>query len=346
MDVSVSSQGATAELSEIGYPLVPRFTALDAESPLRRSLRFVTLPFTTSFRVKHPAARTLVFGSRKSVSRPGNEVPLEPKALWDWAQEWSHLVHKPVPIVVSVDGTFTSYFADSPVVTASHSTSTHRARGRGRLLAVGSNLGLEPLHYDTILDPALDLMTIGSNMDEFRVQLADATRRFENWKTSLDRLRPELGSPHTSTRIFLRNALDWLIENEELRDITAKLIPTSRLDINPHKDRGWPARIRAFAIASGPGLLLLFGLLVWLSRRRRRAWIARTMGEASAAQDESMAEPNAEGQEQHVTLEAAPPELATTALHDTDPSMTIPDFGPLLDTDETPGADPDAKSET
>ena len=79
---------------------------------------------------------------------------------------------------------------------------------------------------------------------------------------------------------LLRNSLDWLVQAKELDNVAVKLLPTAALDINPRKDRGWPARIRAIAIGAGPLLLLLVGLLVWLTKKRRRKWVVDAVKKA------------------------------------------------------------------
>ena len=84
----------------------------------------------------------------------------------------------------------------------------------------------------------------------------------------------------TGTPRFFRNSLDWLVQGKELDNVGVKLLPTATLDINPRKDRGWPSRIRAIAIGAGPLLLLIVGLLVWLTKKRRRKWIVEAVKKA------------------------------------------------------------------
>jgi hypothetical protein len=70
------------------------------------------------------------------------------------------------------------------------------------------------------------------------------------------------------------------------------------------------------------------------------------MGPISAPQHKDSAEPTAEPQELGPKAQAAPLEPENTGVDDTDPSMTIPDFGPMDGIDEAPEEQEDPESKT
>jgi ABC-type transport system involved in multi-copper enzyme maturation permease subunit len=271
MAYTLKNQGVSTDVDTIGYPLLPFFTAFDSKHPVARGISHVILPYATELTLDTEHTEALMLGSRKSVRGEAESMPLDPKELWTWAQEKSKDSHAPVPVAATRQGRIDSYFKKPLVIpTSDGKNPSHILRGQGRLMVVGSGLGFEPLHHDTIIVPTIDLMDIAKDPERHKFMLKAALVRYSNWTTAHDRLQPILGSTWSSTRRFMRHCLDWLVQEKELKHIAIKLLPTATLDINPQNDHGWPARIRAIAIGAGPGLLLFIGLLVWLMKRRRK----------------------------------------------------------------------------
>lgn len=273
MKLRVKKQGITSSLDSVGYPLFPRLTALDESHTTLRSIHHLTLPWVTTLRLTNEQAKPLVLSTRNPVTRPANVLPLDPQSLWRWAQDAQATQGDPVAVVALREGRFESYFKTPPETAEGPDFGPHAATGKGRLLVVGSSLGLKPLHADTIISPGLSLAGIAANPGPVEAELSTATKRLHQWRAAMDQQQPQLASEWSETRVFLRTVLDWMVEEEPLRDIDPKILRPKRLDINPHKDHGWPGKIRAFAIGSGPAFLLIIALMSWLLRRRRRRWI-------------------------------------------------------------------------
>jgi ABC-type transport system involved in multi-copper enzyme maturation permease subunit len=282
MSYTLKREGASTDVDTIGYPLLPFFTTFDSKHPVVRGIGHVILPYATELVLDAEHTEPLMLGSRKSVRGNAASMPLDPQELWKWAQEESKDSHAPLPVAATRQGRIDSYFKKNlDESNPEAGTASHILRGQGRLMVVGSGLGFEPLHHDTIIPPTIDLRDIIKDPERHKYMLKAALERFSNWNTAHARLEPILGETWSGTRRFLRHSLDWLVQEPKLKGVTITLLPTSTLDINPQNDHGWPARIRAIAIGAGPGLLLFIGLLVWLMKRRRQKRIVAIVKKAT-----------------------------------------------------------------
>jgi len=281
MKYTLANQTGNTEVDNIGYPLLPTLTTFNEKHPVARGTAYVTLPYATVLKLSHPKAQPLLLSSRKAVEAEAGSIPLDPQKLWEWSQSRSTASHEPSPVAATLEGRLDSYFKKAPPGGPEGKTKKqHILRGQGKLLVVGSNLGFEPLHHDTIFGPDIKLTNISKDPERHKYLLKNALMRFANWTNAMDRLEPVLGPSWTGTTRFFRNSLDWLVQDKEMNNVDIKLLPTATLDINPHNDRGWPARIRGIAIGAGPALLLFVGLLVFLTKRRRRQWIVGAVKKA------------------------------------------------------------------
>ena len=114
MEYVLDNQGGPKAVDAIGYPLIPTITMFDEKHPIARGTEYVNLPFATSLKTTHPKAEAVLLSSRKAVEADPSKIPLDPKILWDWAQDESTRSHDPFTVAVSVEGRLDSFFKKPP----------------------------------------------------------------------------------------------------------------------------------------------------------------------------------------------------------------------------------------
>jgi hypothetical protein len=145
-----------------------------------------------------------------------------------------------------------------------------RDKGTGRLLVIGSNMGLEDLSTDTIFE-GFSVAKLGDNalqnIDEFRGYGA----RYQNWQVRLRQIQHLI----FENLQFVFNALDWSVQQDALVELRSKQYVRRPLE---QTDEGARAAIRFYGIAGGPLIVVLLGFFYWLYQRARRQRIALVAG--------------------------------------------------------------------
>lgn len=284
------------QAQEFPYPLVPTFDDLDREDPLVRATSTVTLPFTTTLALAPKTGETLtalVRSSKGAFTTTDAALRLEPGAQLaapkDGPAAKLDPVGAPAAVVAVASGTLPSHFAgkDAPVapekkpdpmnpepnkdddavkdvVAGAHPKLDSGAAGR--VLVVGSNLGLEPLSRDVIF-AGFDLASISGDNFDFIEQFRQYQANFQNWSNQVQQVQHTLGE----NLQFLSNALDWSIQRDALVELRAKQIIARPLATSADGDHGM---LQAAAILVAPLLFLLGGLAYLLRRRSRQRRLA------------------------------------------------------------------------
>jgi len=171
-------------------------------------------------------------------------------------------------------GTFTSAFAGKPVPSRPDEGEKgpnrpqpapverpFRERGEGRLLVVGSTLGLENLSTDKVFD-GFKLSDLSSGNADFFLKLKDYVAAFQNWQVRLAQVSPIV----QANLDFIYNCLDWGVQNEALVDIRSKGMV--RRPIVEVSSTGQTA-IALSVILGVPLLFVLGGAIRFATRRRK-----------------------------------------------------------------------------
>jgi len=263
---------------EYPYPLLPTFTDLDRSHVLVKRLSAVTLPYASTLTVTDAArndpARQVVelIKTSKEATASTESVELSPPYLV--RQLPSLAPNGPKAVAVAIKGEFPSFFAGRPIperpearkdrdapAPAKPADRPFVAKGTGRLLVVGSNLGLENLSSEKVFD-GFNLGQLTTGKADFFLQLKDYIANFQNWQLRLTQVSPIL----QANLDFLFNSLDWGIQNEALVDIRSKGYVKRPIQA---VSQGARTAIEASLIVGLPLLFALAGLLRTVSRRRR-----------------------------------------------------------------------------
>lgn len=260
------------------YPLLPTFTTFNPEHPLVSGLSSVTLPYvspidTTKAVEKGLQATWLVKSDEKAVARSSN-IPVLPPELLEAMQTWDP--GGPYDVVVAVAGTFESAFKgqEKPGAAATaegegdaapkkeDALAKRRDSGEGRLLVIGSGLGLENLSAERVFE-GFDMSELAQGGFEFIEKSRDWAARYQNWRWRLQ----QLGETLEDSVLVLQNVLDWSVQNEALLAIRAKGDVRRPL---AQVSEGEQRVLKYAGILAAPVLFLLFGFVRWQIRRRRR----------------------------------------------------------------------------
>lgn len=136
-------------------------------------------------------------------------------------------------------------------------------QGAGRVLVVGSNLGLLPLSTDAIFEGFNIGMIAGQgggieNFEKFRGYQVN----YQNWSMRIGQVQHTL----QSNLQFLQNVLDWSVQREGLAELRSKQYAPRPLSVMEGGDR---SVIKAIGLLLPALLFLGFGAL-WMLRRRAR----------------------------------------------------------------------------
>jgi ABC-type uncharacterized transport system involved in gliding motility auxiliary subunit len=258
------------------YPLLPVLNTFDDTSPLVRSVASLSLPYTTHLELSPPEGvevTALVSTSPAAVTVTDPAFPVEPNAQTGRLATMEG--SGPLVVAATSTGTFSSYFKgkeapsdpspepakDGDAETPQHSADTRRDAGEGRILVIGSNLGLEPLGRDTIFE-GFDL----TMLTEQNFEIMDTARQWvanlQNWEVRLGQVQHTL----SDNLQFLFNVLDWSIQQEGLVEIRSKQYARRPLKQLDESEQGV---IKAVGIGLVPLLFILFGIGRTFMRRAR-----------------------------------------------------------------------------
>ena len=289
------------------YPMLPMVNDFDNEDPLVRSVSTLTLPFSSSLVLSEGGAVTaLIRTTPEAVTTTDMAFPLLPDEQVQRVEGQVNQEPKPLVLAAVAQGEFSSYFdgkdrkvptlkakADdegkpgkdkvaakpsaNPVVTPD---AIHKPSGVGRVLVIGSNMGLEALSVDVILkgfSPALVADNALQHIDKIRQYGAN----WRNWQTRLGQIEHLIVDPKRKrfgeSLQFIFNALDWSIQNDALVALRSKNLdrrPLNQVSVTRR------ATYRFLGIALGPILVLLLGLGMWFIRRQKKLRVAKLAGAA------------------------------------------------------------------
>lgn len=252
---------------EFPYPLLPTFMDLDRSHVLVRRLASITMPFATVVGVTEEARLNpaleiteLVKSSKEAIATNEN-FPLSPPQLVRYVATMKP--NGPVPVAVVLKGEFTSYFKDKPVPQREEDAKTpekpKRDSGSGRLLVVGSNLGLENLSTEKVFE-GFNLGQLTSGNADFFTKLKTYVANFQNWQLRLSQLAPII----QDNLDFIFNCLDWGVQKEALVDIRSKSgIKRPIVTLSPAAQTALALGL----IVGLPAAFALFGLIRFASRK-------------------------------------------------------------------------------
>ncbi len=257
------------------FPLFPTFFALNQEHALVRGLSHLTLPYAAALDTSLAEAAGhevawLIRSSKDAVARAG-EFPLLPPQLVEMTR--SAEGEGPFDVAVYVAGEFASHFEgrEEPRFEGSEiveededmlAAARRLQRGDGRLLVIGSHLGLENLSTERVFE-GFDLAQLSSGGMDFLEGLHLYMARYQNWRLRIQ----QLGRVLQDTVRFLPNVMDWAVQNEELVSIRSKGFIHRPLR---QTTEGQRRALRYTGILAAPLLFSLFGLIRWQVRKRRK----------------------------------------------------------------------------
>lgn len=261
---------------EFPYPLLPTFTDLDSSHVLVRRLANVTLPFVSTLKISDAVrnnpeieATELIRSSRDAVAT-SDSLEISPPRL---IKQLSLMQpNGPHTVAVVLKGKFKSYFEGKEIPKRPEKKEDDRfpkpkpvdrpfrAEGTGRLLVVGSDLGLENLSARKVFE-GFEMSQLTSGSADFFFKLKDYITNFQNWQLRLSQIAHVI----QSNLDFLFNCLDWGIQEEALVEIRSKgLVRRPIATISA----GAETAISLAYIIGLPLVFILFGVTRFISRRR------------------------------------------------------------------------------
>lgn len=278
--VQVQKQGQFTLQSQrnFRYPLLPTFTDLDTSHVLVRRLAHVTLPFTSTLGVTDTArakpeieAIELIRSSEDAVAT-AESLELSPPRL---LQQLSTMRPTgPHAVAVVLKGTLQSFYEGKEVPKRPEASDKDderfpkpkpvdrpfRAQGSGRLLVVGSDLGLENLSARRVFE-GFEMSQLASGTADFFLKLKDYISNYQNWQLRLTQIAPIV----QANLDFLFNCLDWGLQEEALADIRSKGLVRRPLQT---VSAGTQTVLSLGLIVGVPALFVLAGLARFVSRRK------------------------------------------------------------------------------
>ena len=272
------------------YPILPVFSEMDTSSPLVRAVASITLPYAGSLELTQADGRettALITSSKDVVAVTEASFPVEPSA--QMAEVNGSAASGPMVVAAVTLGSLTSYFAGKDAPTAptakpeaddaedspKDQEATRLDKGEGRVLVIGSNLGLEDLSPGSIF-PDFDLGALTNGSFEVVEQFKGWAANLQNWEVRLGQIQHTL----PDNIQFLFNVLDWSIQKEALVEIRSKQYQRRPLEQLEEDEQGL---VKLAAIAGAPLLFILFGLLRYLARRSRKRRLVAVTREGSAS---------------------------------------------------------------
>ncbi|MBL6975451.1 MAG: Gldg family protein [Deltaproteobacteria bacterium] len=263
------------------YPLLPTFSELDRTHVLVRRLASVTLPYVSTLALTEAASKDpdleTVELIRSSDGAVATDQPLRlapPELL---QQLGSLEPNGPHTVALVLAGGFKSFFQGKEVPARPEKPAADprdpkppepdpvdrpfRDGGNGRLLVIGSDLGLENLSSERIFE-GFNMGQLTSGTADFFMKLKDYMANFQNWQLRLSQISPII----QANLDFLFNCLDWGVQNEALVDIRSKGFVRRPID---SLSTGVRTAITLGLVVGLPALFILGGVLRFATRRKR-----------------------------------------------------------------------------
>ena len=235
-----SKQGFFNMTQQVQFPYFPRILTFNPDHVITRDLQALQTFYpssvdTTLAAAKGYEAQALMYSSEYSIRESGPMLYLDPmrkRTARDFPE-------KNVPVAAIVKGKFTSYFAESgppakPVVAAEGE------------------------------DNAADVTIETDAAADFKAE-ADEENRLLVVGDGHIGLDGYIDMQHGL--LFIQNAIDWLIQSEDLISIRSKQIPQKKLrDLSPLMKK-----LIRWANLFGPSILIIFmGIVLWQVRRIKK----------------------------------------------------------------------------
>lgn len=264
------------------YPSLPTFKDFDTSDPLVRATTSLTLPYPTSLELTPKPGVELAALAKSSASAVQIDDPAFP--MYPPQAQEQALMGKagegPLTVAALAKGTLESFYKGKPAPAKpakegeepKHEEEKSDVPGKdqpkldqgaGRVLVVGSNLGLLPLSTDAIFEGFNIGMIAGQgggieNFEKFRGYQVN----YQNWSMRIGQVQHTL----QSNLQFLQNVLDWSVQREGLAELRSKQYAPRPLSVMEGGDR---SVIKAIGLLLPALLFLGFGAL-WMLRRRAR----------------------------------------------------------------------------
>jgi hypothetical protein len=268
--------------SGFDYPALPSFTDFDKSDPLVRATTTLTFPWPTSLELNVAADSPgtqivpLVRSSRNAVLIDDLSFPVYPPQ----AQEEALVGRSgdgPHTVAALARGDLKSFFAGreapaKPAATPDAQPTPNEVvpkdkprldAGQGRVLVIGSNLGLLPLSKDSIFE-GFDISMIagqGGGIEHFET-FRGYQMNYQNWSMRIGQVQHTL----QSNLQFLQNVLDWSVQRSGLAELRSKQYAPRPLAAMDDGDKSF---IRFLGLVLPAALFLGFGVL-WTLRRKAR----------------------------------------------------------------------------
>lgn len=265
--------------SGFDYPALPSFTDFDTSDPLVRATTNLTLPWPTSLELAAPAGAevvALVRSSKAATLVDDTAFPVYPPQLQ--AEKLAGQEgNGPHVIAALAKGQLKSFYTGkeapkkpAPEVDPNNPEANkdevvekrpRLEQGDGRVLVIGSNLGLLPLSKETIFE-GFDLSMVAGqgggieHLEKFR----GYQMNFQNWSMRIGQVQHTL----QSNLQFLQNVLDWSVQRSGLAELRSKQYAPRPLSVKEDGDKGL---IKALGLVLPSLVFLGFGAL-WTMRRR------------------------------------------------------------------------------
>ncbi len=269
------------------YALIPVASDFDRTHALTRSITSLSLPYTTSVEPSKELAANEAFevsrvirSSTSSLRKPG-PVAVVPQTLKQWVLDTPP--NGPHTLALAVSGPFKSAFAGreipkrpaqavdpkDPASAGQKPTDAEyelakrafKAEGKGKLLVIASNLGIEGLSRSDVL--------AGFDLGKFQQFSPDSIKAFTQWQANFQNWQIRIGQVShllNENLQFLSNILDWASAHEALVAIRSKGDARRPMDdLDPDKQKS----LRLAALIGSPLLLILLGLVRWRLRLAR-----------------------------------------------------------------------------
>ena len=263
---------------EFPYPLLPTFTDMDNGHVLVRHLSSITLPYVSTVALTDGVRGTpgmeaaeLIRSSADAIATT-EDVKLSPPQLL--RQLPGMKPNGPVPVAVVLKGEFGSFFKGKAVPARSDKPDDPREgpkpkaadrpfrdHGTGRLLVIGSGLGLENLSSEKVFE-GFNMSELTSGTADFFMKLKDYVANFQNWQLRLSQISPII----QANLDFLFNCLDWGVQNDALVDIRSKGVVKRPLQ---SLSGGVQTAVTLGLIVGLPLLFAMFGVARFASRRKK-----------------------------------------------------------------------------
>jgi ABC-type uncharacterized transport system involved in gliding motility auxiliary subunit len=262
------------------YPALPTFKDFDTSDPLVRATTSLTLPYPTSLELIPKAGVEVAALARSSASAVQIDDPGFP--MYPPQAQTQALAGKtgegPLTVAAVARGTLESWFKgkEAPGKPADPEEKPGASEpdlpgkapprldsGDGRVLVVGSNLGLLPLSSDAIFE-GFNLGMIagqGGGIEHFET-FRGYQVNYQNWSMRIGQVQHTL----QSNLQFLQNVLDGSVQREGLAELRSKQYAPRPLSV---MDSGDKTFIKVLGLTLPALLFLALGGL-WILRRRAR----------------------------------------------------------------------------